>query len=166
MTDAVQALHTWTITARLGHSADSTDVLYKTAGPTIFRTSLAGGTAFITFEADALGWTARVARAAYGALRAADTLPGAELPAITADAFIRLADLPALTGAIDVATTAILDNLIAFPMAELVPGFRAAIMVLVTSVSIVIMVPLMVPVMTADDSPIAAAAGVDCDDGE
>jgi hypothetical protein len=64
------------------------------------------------------------------------------------------------------AATAILEDLAAFPLAQLAAGFRAARPLMPLLVMIVIMTPALTPspTATADNRPIAAAPGAapDC----
>ena len=133
-------------------------MLHGTTCATAGGTFLTCGAAFITLEAGALGRTARVAWATHLAAGAADALPGAELLRLTADAVFRRAHLIALARAMDFAAAAIPDDVIAFPFAEQMAGFRAARFVLLSPVGIVVMAP--VPAATADDGPIATTTGV------
>jgi hypothetical protein len=93
-------------------------------------------------------------------LRAADSLPGAELLGLTTLAVSRHADCPALAGAVDLAATAILDELIAFPFAELAAVFRMALPLLPLSVmTVMIGGTASSATATTDNRLIAAATG-------
>jgi hypothetical protein len=184
LTDAVHALLTWIVTTGRGHAADAADVLQQAACATAAGTLLAGGAAFVTLEAGALDRAAGIARTADFALRAADALAGAELLGQTAQAVSRHAHGPAQAGAIDLAAATILDDLAAFPLTELTPGFRTALRVLplpvtipvaivVIAIVVITIVVIAIVVMTspasaiasttisatADEGPIAVAAG-------
>jgi hypothetical protein len=157
--DAVHALliHPWT--ARRSHSTDPADARQGTTCATAASAFLAGGATCIAWEAGPLARAAGVAGAADLASRAADALPGAQLLGLTALAVTRRADGPAPAGAVDLAATSILDDLVTFPLAELATGFRAALAVLVLPIPVMLWVMAPVPAATADDGPIATATG-------
>jgi hypothetical protein len=160
LADAVHALLIQPGTARRGHAADPADARQGTARAPATGTFLASGAACIAREAGALGRAAGVSRAADLAFWAADALPNAELPARTALAGTGCAHRPTLAGAVDLAAAGIVDDLIAFPPAELAARFRMASSVVSLSViPATVMIAIMVPAATADDCLIATATG-------
>ena len=155
LADAVHALPRRA--AGRGHPAGSADAFNEAAGPTAAGAFRADGAADVAWEAGPLALAARVAWAAHFASQAADTLASAELIGLTALAVSRSTYGAALAGAIDLAATAILDDLVTFPVTELASGFRMALPVLLLVMVVMIGVMVSTPTATADDGPIAAA---------
>src|SRR5215208_365616 len=156
LADAVHALPRRA--AGRGHPAGSADAFNEAAGPTAAGAFRADGAADVAWEAGPLAQAARVAWATDLTFRTADALSAAQQLGLTALAVSRSTYGAALAGAIDLAATAILDDLVTFPVTELASGFRTALPVLLL-VMVVVMIGVMVstPTSTADDGPIAAA---------
>jgi hypothetical protein len=157
----VYALQIQPGTTRRGYAPNRADASHRATYATTGRAHLTSGATFTAREADAIGRTTGVPRAADLAPWAADTLPGAELLGLTAHAVTWRADLPALAGAVDLAATAILDDLVARSFTQRVAGFRTALLGLPPPVMIGVMAPS--AAATTDDGPITVAASVKCD---
>jgi len=87
---------------------------------------------------------------------------------LTAFAVCRSAYAAALAGTVDLAATAILDDLVTFPLAVRALGFRTAVPILLPVMMVMVMVGVRASTVTAtaDDGPVAGGASFDCQCGD